>query len=336
MKKCLFYLSVLSVCLVFGSCSTDFDINAEKKDITVVYGLLNQNDTAQFIKITRAFLGETSAYEMAQDPSQSSYGDDLDVKVDEIVNGVKTRTFYLQKVIIHIKEAGVFYYPDQEVYRFKPAPALNVNATYQLTISNKVSGKITSSSTVLIPDFTIIKPAYNPDNPLIGFVGSNGSYTTSEAAWKSAKYARVYEPAFRFHYKEVNKTTHDTVYNAVDWSLNTVYSEFLNGGEELSTTYSGESFYKLLQARIPVNPDVDRYAGKVDFLVSAGADDLSIYMDLNQPSNTIIQERPAYTNISNGIGIFSSRYIKKFSYNLTVYSWNELANGQYTSQLGFK
>jgi hypothetical protein len=33
-------------------------------------------------------------------------------------------------------------------------------------------------------------------------------------------------------------------------------------------------------------------------------------MEVNEPTNSIVQEKPDYTNITNGLGIFSSRYRK--------------------------
>jgi hypothetical protein len=47
---------LLLIPLAFTSCETDFELNAEWKDITIVYGILNQNDTAHYIRIQKAFL----------------------------------------------------------------------------------------------------------------------------------------------------------------------------------------------------------------------------------------------------------------------------------------
>ena len=42
-------------------------------------------------------------------------------------------------------------------------------------------------------------------------------------------------------------------------------------------------------------------------------------MEVNDASSSIVQERPEYTNIENGIGIFSSRYNKdSFSTLFTI------------------
>lgn len=323
------------------SCSTDFDINADQQDITVVYGLLNQSDSTQYVKITKAFLGDISAYELAQDPSLSSYGDNIIVKVEETTNGILSRTFNLQKTIITNKDTGIFYAPNQEVYKYTPVPLLNQLSTYKIIITNKVTNKVTTATTGLIKDFTVEKPSFNPSNPQIGFVNQAGEYGVYDAQWFSAKNGRIYEPYFRFHFKEVDKATLDTTNKYVDWLLSSIKSAKLDGGEVMIVSYNGESFYKNIQAKVPINLNVDRVIGKVDFIISVGGDDLSIYIDLNEPSSSIIQERPSYTNVTNndgtpGVGIFSCRYEKKFTYKLTQYSVDKLLNGEYTSQLGFK
>jgi len=328
----LLFIASLFVC----SCSTDFDINAEKKEIAIVYGLLDQNDTAQYVKITRAFLGEENALEMAVDPTLSSYGDDIVVTVTQIHNGNEVKVFNLEKRIVSNKDSGLFYSPVQEVYRFIPYPAMAVNDSFRLKVVNTVTGNIATASTCLIHDFSITKPFYNPDSPQLGLVGPSLNYSVNEAAWKTGKNGRVYEPMFRFHYREVNISTLDTTDKYVDWRLTKLTSEKLDGGEEMVLDYSTEDFYKNIGIKVPVNNNVVRIIGKVDFMVSAGGDELNTYINLNRPSTTIVQERPLYTNIANGLGIFSCRYTKKNSYNLTALSVHKLITGEYTSNLNFQ
>ena len=57
----------LFVCflVVFSSCETDFDVNAEWDDVTIVYGLLDPNNEIQLIKINKAYLGAGDAIQMA-------------------------------------------------------------------------------------------------------------------------------------------------------------------------------------------------------------------------------------------------------------------------------
>jgi hypothetical protein len=38
-----------------------------------------------------------------------------------------------------------------------------------------------------------------------------------------------------------------------------------------------------------------------------GNSDLRSYIDVNSPATGVVQERPIYSNVSNGIGLFASR-----------------------------
>ena len=69
-KRLVFFVFIISL---FAACSTDFNINADWQEITVVYGLLNQKETTHYIKINKAFLGEGNALTMAQIEDSSSY-----------------------------------------------------------------------------------------------------------------------------------------------------------------------------------------------------------------------------------------------------------------------
>ena len=42
--------------------------------------------------------------------------------------------------------------------------------------------------------------------------------------------------------------------------------------------------------------------------MTVGTTDLETYIDVNKPITGIVQERPHFSNINNGIGLFSSRF----------------------------
>ena len=46
--------------------------------------------------------------------------------------------------------------------------------------------------------------------------------------------------------------------------------------------------------------------------MTLGTQDLKTYIDVNEPITGIVQERPQFTNINNGIGLFSSRYTREY------------------------
>ena len=101
-------------------------------------------------------------------------------------------------------------------------------------------------------------------------------------------------------------------------------------------TISGGAFYSVLAAKIPVNPDLKRAAGRVDYIFSVASDDLNTYMEVTEPSSSIVQYRPPFTNINNGIGLFSSRFINSIdSLRLGENMVDSIRSNPNTSNLGF-
>jgi hypothetical protein len=87
-------------------------------------------------------------------------------------------------------------------------------------------------------------------------------------------------------------------------------------------------------------------AGHLDFIVDAAGEDFNTYLEVNEPSTGIVQERPEYTNVfdENGneqAGFFSARYsIIEEGTQLSTdgnagTSVTQLKTGQYTGDLGF-
>jgi len=327
MKK-IFFLAFIFLTL-FSTCKTDFEINAKWQDIMVVYGLLNQNDTLHYIKINKAFLGEGNALTMAQDPDSSSYGNNLEVWVEEWKNSSQDNVWYLDTTTIYNKESGTFYAPKQVIYKFKAT--LDENAEYRLYVKNKLTGKIASSTTTLVHSFTITKPTsmqtanFHATNPI-------------DVMWNSAYNGKRYQVIIRFNYWEKNILTGDSIQKYVDWDIGSYNSESIDGGEQMSTSYYGNSFFQYLKNKIGSAPNIVRHVAvpNVDFIFSVAANEFSTYMDVNAPTTGVLQEKPEYTNIGNGIGLFSSRYTKDRPLAMHPTSLDSLINGVYTKNLNFQ
>lgn len=325
------FLVILAFPLLFiTACSTDFEINADWKEITVVYGLLDQNDSIHYIKVSKAFLGSGNALTFAQNPDSSSYGADIEVKIQELSNGNVSNEFYLDTVTVFNKAEGTFYYPKQLVYYFK-TDNLNQDKTYKLIIKNKKSGKIISSETQLVRDFSVIKPS--PSQPSVSFHATN----PVQVKWYAAKFGRLYDVKIRFNYWEKNIVSGDSTFKYVDWNLGSLTAQKIDGTEIMETNYYGASFYSFLGNQIQVLPNIKRYVAipNIYFMFTVAGDDLATYMQVNKPSTGIVQEKPEFTNISNGIGVFSSRYNKKLPFAMQPVSLDSLKNGQYTNKLNF-
>jgi len=301
------------VVLLSNACSTDVDLYADYKDITVVYGLLDAQDDTAFIKVTKAFLGPGNALKIAQNPDSSNYSEKLNVQLTGKKGNVDLPVITLDTITIHNKMAGdsVFYFPSQLLYYTKAN--LDPLATYQLTIQR--GEKEIVANTNMVESFPITFPTNR-----INFSAD----VAAQLRWNSAKYGKRYEVNLVFHYRELKPGNPDTLDKTLNWNLGMRKSITLNGGEELEVNYQGQEFYNRLGQQLEDVLNVKRWAGNVDVIISAGGDELSTFIDVNAPSNSIIQELPEYSNIENGYGIFSSRRNSTRTYRLTVQSETKL------------
>ncbi|MFC1733366.1 hypothetical protein ACFL6I_23955 [candidate division KSB1 bacterium] len=327
MKTVKLFILLILLFVAFQQCSTDFDLNADYKDITIVYGLFNQNDSTHYIKVNKAFLGEGDALIMAQDPANSNYGDEIEVRVEEWLQGSLTpeKVFSLDTIVVTNKEPGVFYYPEQVVYKFDED---NLSESkYKVIITNKISGNVVSAETELVENFSFEKP--RPGSTSIEFSKPSTQYI----GWKSANNGRLYEVRILFNYyeKDINTGVIDSN-KYITWYLGSKRSTSLKGGDSMKKYYLTDNFFKNIKAKLPKDVNKERVAGEVTIVISVASDEYAIYLDLNGPSNSIVQERPEYTNINNGIGLFASRYEKIKKISLTVDSKEYLK----TMELSFK
>jgi hypothetical protein len=152
MKKIYLILGVFAVILT--SCETDFDVNAEWEEVTVVYGLLDAGDEmeTQQIKISKAFLGKMDALQMAQYADSINFKQgELAVKVIRVKDNGITDTIALEELPT-LRNEGVFN-DSIIVYTFENDDFLNSNSEYEILIKNIITGNEVSSTTNIISGF---------------------------------------------------------------------------------------------------------------------------------------------------------------------------------------
>jgi hypothetical protein len=310
---------LLPLLIILFSCKTDFDVIASYKEITVVYGLLDQNNATQYLRITKAFLGEGNALVYAQVPDSSIYGPELQVSLLEVKSAFDTnyRIIVFDTITIHNKEIGDtipnndlgdFFYPDQLMY--KSDETLNPQYSYKLKIKNSKTGHEVASKTNLISGFAIVTP--KPNKVDLGF--NRETLTNQKFVWRSAVNGKRYQPILTFYFKEISYSF-DTIVRKIDWVFSSSTSDAVGGGDEMSVNYLNEDFYKLCESKIPYTDDPAkedsvkfRLADHFDFTFTVVGDEFSTYLDLNGPTTGLLLEKPAYSNIENGIGVFSCHY----------------------------
>lgn len=334
---------LISFVIIFSSCSTKVELNAPWKENMVIYGLLDQSKPIQYINITKAFLGEGDALEMAKIGDSIYYNPtELTVTLEEMKGGVAVSSEILKPVSFYTKESGLFNSDSAALY--KAIKKLNPNNDYRLTVVNNKTGFIASANTPLVKSEVLgrlitFNLYENVIDSSFSLVRENGLYITNKIIdWIAYENGKVYQPVIRFNYIESDNANFSGAQSKyVDWFMPQVrLTTSQSTGSRLESNFGGEEFYSYLKVKIP-NDGKIRRAGKLQFILNVGGEELDLYYQINKPSTGINQEKPSYTNVTNGYGIFSCRYQSTPQrLNLSNSSLDKLINGELTSGLGFR
>ena len=353
MKKLFLLFMTTGMIFVLNTCKTDFDTIAPYKDISVVYCLLDQRDSITYLKLNKAFLGEGNALVYASVEDSSNYPYPLNAWLEQwSANGDSLGVlFHFDTTTIYNKEPGTFYNPEQVIYKGGPdhyayiryiiQPPydtvgyqkiwLDENSIYKLKIEDPVTGKMISAQTSLVENFKITRPF--PGSTTIKFVTNPSGPTTF--AWTKAPNDTEnkfrYDLQIVFNYRE-RVQSGDTINKFLMLASGIVYPS--PGNAEISYYYYDNNFFASCLNNIPYKDAaeeatvVQRYTKNIEVIVSAANADYNLYMQVYEPSTSIAQEKPTFTNIDNGIGIFSSRYQISATKRLHAETVQDLKNMQ--------
>lgn len=335
------YLFALII-TIFSSCSTDFDVVDKWKDRTIVFGLLNSNDSIHYIKINKAFLGTGNAFNYAAIRDSSEYAQ-LTARIEEYnTSNVLVATYNLRDTLLTNREPGLFYYPEQKVYYFIKNN-LNENNTYKLIANVGENGKEITGETKLVKQGFFNSTISNPflAIPLANSNSSqNNIYPNLNIKFNKPENANRCDVYLCLNY--IEHTTSGISGKKLEWRIYSATDLNPSSQAEISLpAYNGQSFYQTISNLIQPDPNVIKRVYKsIDFVLYASHPDLTTYISVNEPSTGIVQEKPLFTNLrtadNTAYGIFSSRKeIRVKAKMLSENSVRELCTGQYTGNLGF-
>ena len=308
-KVLVFTISIIS--LFLGSCSNDLEINAPWKDVTVVFGLLNVDSSTHYIRISKAFLGEGDALQFASQFDSLYYNPDLlDVKVYRVYNDEVKDSFLCSVVTDIAKDPGIFSNPSQIIYSFNASltGTEKENSIYRLEVKSTQTGNVATAETKLVKPVAFSKPSpINPNVPASALIDLDPTKSTA-IEWRTVENGKMYELFIRFKYREVIGS--DTIKKEVEINKGRFTYDNSTVGDLIKESIENAEIFQAIHATIPVQSSVIRIADSLQFQINVAADDMTTYLNINQPSNTVAQERPQYTNVTNGIGLFSSRNSK--------------------------
>ncbi len=294
-KQVLSYL-VCSM-LLFSSCETDLDVNAPWKQISIAFGLLDQNQDHQYIKVNKAFLNNgKSAREVAKDQDSLYHQENIEVLINEYSEANNLiNEWILEKDTLKNKESGTFANPEQILYKTPNGFQVDANKSYQLVIKNENEETITKART------PIVRSISNLDAFL-------GSAEFNFIVPQLAEDAFFYDMKLQMHYYNVDRSNNDKTEKTLNWKLFSLNQTF---GSEIEKKVKTKQFYNVVESNLNKDPDIIRPVDslKINAIITGGTEELYNYLEVNQPASGIVQKNPDYTNLSNGKGIFASRSI---------------------------
>jgi hypothetical protein len=324
--------SAFSIIVILFSCNEQIELSGDFKETAIVYGLLDHSDSMHYVKITRAFIGPGNAVDIAQ-IEDSSYFNSVYATIEELEGGTVTRTWVLSDTIIENKDTnGVFFAPTQKVYYFKTLPttistsgafgtvqtspnpqlsSLNPNAQYRLNADINNGLFRVSATTDLVNGLTTNATS---QNFTFKFASNPGEYKAQSVTISNTGNAHVVNAKIGINIAEY--IGEDAVSQTIDW---TIGENDVMPNSSITFSAQGETFYNRVIDNVTNDPLIDQrnFLG-FEVVMTGGSEDLYNYITVNQPSSSLAQTKPTYTNLEvtndyRVIGIFSSiQTIKTF------------------------
>lgn len=330
----LFLLPLLAI-VGISSCSNDFSLNAPAKEIPIVYGLLSRADDTHYIRVERAFLEEaTSGLELAQQADQL-YFEDIEVSIVRVSN---QRAYPLQRVNGEIegidRSEGIFATTPNFLYKIEATTLqLQEGEQYELVIKNNTETILTTAIATIVSDLRLNRPIPG-NNKLPIRILEDDELTV---IWAADETASFFDLQMHVHYEEWTASTSATPQQKTAiWNMSSNQMA-IDGPNKVEI--EGIEFYRFLASTIPADASFLRLLTSIDIVIDAGGQELFQYINVGQANTgiTSAQVLPQYTNLSEGLGIFSSRnqFVEK-DFFIDSATKDLLKNGDLTRDLNFQ
>lgn len=344
LRSPLVYTLSLALAVALTSCDTEVNVNDDYAAIPIIYGLIDVSDSVHSVKINKTFLGTLDANDMATVRDSSEYTS-VNAVIERYNGGDQpSQTYSLDEVEVDTKDSGLFYYPSQTIYQFEEED-LPSSGTYRLKVDINNGERSIEASTKLVHLIEIFrtKEWARLKATRLRFADSDTILSGHELSIVPPQNSKRVQVKALFHYWDVLANNGDTtqVARAVEFNLGTKTVENPILPKELRFFFTGSQFFESILAFVPDFDEtpglVQRIPENMDFEVTFAGEDLHFYMEVNEPSGDLNQEKPDYSNVEGGYGIFSSRLRMLFSerelnqeIRLSSATLDELTFGRFT------
>ena len=292
---------LLGLTLIFiSSCDNEVDINADWKETIVVYGLINPNDSVQYIKVNKAFLNENISALVAAKEADSLYIKSVEVKLIEIYSGAE---YTLTRVNKLPKDSGIFN--SSTNYLYQTTAKIAENQPYKLVVKSLETGNSVEAVTWTVGR-TRIEAPFRTSNPQFSL---GTEYITISYVPAANSYA--YDIKFYVQVDEFRaKDTGFLGTKNLKWNVITNFPvPRSNGGVAPTIIHKieRESLLQFLSTQLDSVATISRRIKSVGIEFYAGNQTLVDYISVNEPSIGIVQKQAEYSNVFGGYGLFASR-----------------------------
>lgn len=323
--------------LFFISCDNELNVVEDYKDIPIVYGFLSLSDTAQYMRIERAFIDEsTSGLELAQIPD-SLYYLNASVFIEEV--GTSTQ-YQLERVDGnlegYVREEGAFAQSPNYLYKINTSDIDFIpEQEYKLIIDRGNDSELIEASTILLGTSDL----KNPDVENGGFISfKTGSF--SFFTWSASEAADIFNLYFDFNYRERGPETNGSfIPKTVTWKALQNFKKDAEDDIRVQAEIEGASFFTFLKGAIPETENIERRFDDITVRITSGGREINNFVEITSANLgiTSTQDPPFFSNISEGRGIFSSTHELVIpNGSLTNQTLDSIREGQFTLNLGFQ
>ena len=330
--------------LFLNSCSNEFELTSEWKEIPVVYAILNPTDDNHYVRIEKAFLDpETSALQVAQIADSLYYRED---EISVFIQKKGESTLYpLTRVDGNlegvVRDTGVFAHLPNWLYRLRNADlpgGLRDQTTYNLIIKRKDGRPDITAETTIPKSFVLVSPNFSNTPPIIQFVGN----TPTNFRWTHDDNGVYFNVTMTIPYLEKDANNGTILANdTIVWRAANNILATENGNGNTIVLINGYDFYNMLDNEIesPRDGRIRVFSTKIGVKVEGGGKEIRDFLLTAEANSGITGAElvQTYSNLSEGYGIFSAKNVKNtVGFRFGELTLDSLKSYPRTRELNFK